>query len=80
MLTSMKRAEELLREALALDDEEREWLIRELASSLPEDPHAQEAWDQEIDRRLDAVDSGAMESIPAPEALRRLRDRGRGKR
>lgn len=56
------KAEDLLREALALSDSERAGLAAELLASLDEpddDPEIVAAeWAEEIDRRVDAVLAG----------------------
>jgi putative addiction module component (TIGR02574 family) len=70
-------AAEVLRDALALPLEVRASLIDSLIGSLdPEvDVGAESAWREEVARRLDEIDSGAVELIPWEEARRRLRSR-----
>jgi len=70
-------AAEVLRDALALSPEVRAALIDSLVSSLDQtvDPAAEEAWREEICRRLQQIDSGAVPLIPWEEARRRLRSR-----
>ena len=65
-------AAEVLRDALALSPEVRAALIDSLISSLDQavDPGA-----EEIYRRLQQIDSGAVHLIPWEEARRRLRSR-----
>jgi putative addiction module component (TIGR02574 family) len=68
-------AAEVLRDALALPPEARAALIDTLIGSLDHavDEAAEEAWREEIYRRLQQIDSGAVELIPWEEARRRLR-------
>lgn len=67
-------AGEILKEALALPVEARAALADSLWDSLdPEvDAGAEEAWRQEIQRRLAQLDSGAVTAIPWSEARSRL--------
>jgi putative addiction module component (TIGR02574 family) len=74
----MKRdAEEVLKDALALSPEARGALIDSLIGSLDQtaDVAAEEAWREEIGRRIQQVDGGAVSLIPWDEARRRLRSR-----
>jgi putative addiction module component (TIGR02574 family) len=52
----------LLADALRLSEEARAELAAELIASLdgPRDGDAQEAWEAEIGRRIDAIESGQM--------------------
>jgi len=70
-------AAELLREALALSPEGRAALVDSLIGSLDQsvDETAEEAWMEEIHRRLRHIDSGSVPLIPYEEARRRLRSR-----
>jgi len=70
-------AAEVLRDALALSPEVRAALIDSLIGSLDQvvDAAAEEAWREEIDRRLQQIDSGAVQLIPWEDARRRLRSR-----
>jgi putative addiction module component (TIGR02574 family) len=67
---------ELLRDALSLPAEARAALIDSLIESLDVevDPNAEEAWREEIHRRLQEIDSGAVKMIPWDEARRVLRN------
>jgi putative addiction module component (TIGR02574 family) len=67
-------AAELLRDALALPAEARAALIDSLIGSLDieVDEDAEEAWREEIHRRLQQIDSGAVKLIPWEDARRRL--------
>ena len=73
----VRDAAELLRDALALPAEARAVLIESLIDSLDHavDDGAEEAWREEILRRLQQVDSGAVQLIPWVDASRRLRTR-----
>lgn len=68
-------AAEVLKDALALPPEARGTLIDSLIRGLDPagDPAAEEAWDDEICRRLQQLDGGAVALIPWDEARRRLR-------
>ena len=70
----VRDAAELLRDALALPAEVRAALIDSLIGSLDieVDQDAEEAWREEIRRRLQEVDSGAVKLIPWEDARRRL--------
>ncbi|MGA2771932.1 MAG: addiction module protein [Bryobacteraceae bacterium] len=70
-------AAEVLRDALALSPEVRAALIDSLISSLDQtvDAAAEEAWREEIYRRLQRIDSGAVPLIAWEEARRRLLSR-----
>ena len=69
-----KDAADLLREALRLPHEQRAALIDCLLESLDTeiDQNVEEAWRQEIYRRLQEIDSAAVELIPWEDARRRL--------
>ena len=71
----MKRdAGEILKEALALPLEARAALADSLWDSLETevDAEAEEAWRQEIHRRVAELDSGVVKSIPWSEARAQL--------
>jgi len=67
-------AAELLKHALELPPEARAALADSLLDSLDAevDEDAEEAWREEIWRRLRDIDSGAVELIAWPDARRRL--------
>ena len=62
----MSKAERLLQEALGLPTRARGRLAASLIDSLDTrmDPDAADSWAAEIDRRLDAIDSGVAKTIP----------------
>ncbi len=72
-----RNAAEVLRDALALPAEARAALIDSLIGSLDPaiDDDAEEAWREEIYKRLEQIDSGAVRLTPWEEARRRLRVR-----
>ena len=69
-----QEAAELLKKALALPASERANLAGSLLESLDEteDAAVEGAWDEEVDRRMAEIDSGAVKPVPAAEARRRL--------
>lgn len=60
-------AQKILEEALQLPPDELDWLVESLLiKEKPEsDAEIEAAWDAEIKHRLDEIDSGAVEMIPA---------------
>lgn len=76
--------EQLLEKALALTPEQRINLAHELLESVEwededeDDPAAIEAaWADEIKRRVDELDAGLVETVPAAEVFARARERVR---
>jgi len=66
---------ELLEKALALSTQERGLLIDHLVESLDEGPAeegVEEAWDEEIKRRVDDIRAGKVKMIPGEHVLREL--------
>jgi putative addiction module component (TIGR02574 family) len=65
---------ELLQKALALSDEERAELAVSLIDSLdkPVDAGVESAWNLEIARRIEDLDSGKAKAIPWEEVQRRI--------
>lgn len=72
-----RHAAEVLRDALALPAQGRAALIDSLIDSLDQttDPDAQATWNREIYRRLQQIDSGAVQLIPWDSVRRLLRER-----
>ena len=68
------RTKQLYDNALQLPDCERAelaaWLIESLDREVDEDVEA--AWDSEIRRRIEQLDSGAVRAVPWPEARRMI--------
>jgi putative addiction module component (TIGR02574 family) len=60
-----RSAREILEEARQLPPDEVDWLIEFLLIKEPREPKAEieAAWDAEIERRLEEIDSGAVELI-----------------
>ena len=66
--------DELSRKAHSLPPEERIRLAEELISSVQDsDEEVEAAWEEEIKRRLEGVESGAAELIPAEEVFAEIR-------
>jgi putative addiction module component (TIGR02574 family) len=66
---------EVLEKALTLSTEERGLLIDHLIESIDDGPAeegVEEAWAEEIKRRVDDIRSGRVEMIPAEKVRRRL--------
>ncbi|HTR64643.1 MAG TPA: addiction module protein [Terriglobales bacterium] len=65
---------ELLKKALALPPEARAALAGSLLESLDDtvDPSAEEAWSQEIARRIEELDSGKVKPMPWADARRQI--------
>ena len=65
-------AKQLYDNALQLPDSERSelaaWLIESLDPEVDRD--VEDAWDVEIKRRIDEIESGAVTAVPWPEARR----------
>ena len=68
-------AGELLKQALTLSDKERAELASSLIDSLDPtvDTDAEEAWQEEIARRLEEVDSGRVKTVPWDDVRRKGR-------
>lgn len=69
-----KNATDLLADALRLEPDARAELAAELLASLdgPVDPDAEAAWDAEIARRIEAIETGAIRLEPWAEVKRRI--------
>jgi putative addiction module component (TIGR02574 family) len=64
---------EIEAEALKLDPEEREQLANTLFFSLDDQEEIDEEWRVEIARRIEEIDSGAVQPIPAEQVFAELR-------
>jgi len=66
---------ELAEQGKALAPEDRSRLVDMLLVSLHEDPLAQieAAWDEEVERRLEAYDRGEVQAIDGEEVLAKAR-------
>jgi putative addiction module component (TIGR02574 family) len=69
-----RSARELFEEAMRLGPEERATLMRLLIEALDAEVEegVEDAWRVEIERRMAALDSGAVETIPWEELRARL--------
>jgi putative addiction module component (TIGR02574 family) len=71
-------ADELLKKAMALPPEERGALAASLLESLEEggklDLDAEAAWQHEVARRMEEIDSGKVKPVPWIEVKRRARE------
>jgi putative addiction module component (TIGR02574 family) len=65
--------------ALKLPAEQRAQLARQLLASLARDPDIEAAWDDEIERRLDAWKTGLVKEVPWEEVRVQARGRLEGK-
>jgi len=72
-----RTAEEVLEAALALPEEQRAEIAALLQESIdkPETGEADAACDEDIARRLKAIDDGSVELIPAEDVHRELRQK-----
>jgi len=64
----------VLADALRLDPDARAELAAELLASLdgPADPDAETAWAAEIDRRIEAIETGAIHLEPWDDVRQRI--------
>jgi putative addiction module component (TIGR02574 family) len=67
-------AEQLLKQVLTLGEKDRASVAGALIESLhgPVDHDAEEAWDVEIRRRTEELESGAVQGVPWPDVRARL--------
>jgi putative addiction module component (TIGR02574 family) len=68
---------EILEKAMQLSSHERGLLIDRLAETLDDGPAeegVEEAWGEEIKRRVDEIRSGKVKLVPGEEFLRQLAD------
>jgi len=67
-------AESLLSQVLTLDEKDRASVAGALIESLhgEVDPNVQEAWDVEIRRRVEELESGSVQPIPWSDVRQRL--------
>jgi putative addiction module component (TIGR02574 family) len=71
--------EALLDEARALPEHQRAALVQELSATLAP-PGVEEAWAKEVARRVEDLQSGKVETIPADVVLARAREALRARR
>jgi putative addiction module component (TIGR02574 family) len=69
-----RSAQEILEEARQLPPDEVDWIIESLLIKEKSDSEAEveAVWDDEIKRRLDEIDSGAVKMIPAEQVHARM--------
>ncbi|MGP8185000.1 MAG: addiction module protein [Terracidiphilus sp.] len=69
-----RTAAHILEDARRLPPEDLEWLIQSLVNEgdRATDTEIEAAWDGEIKRRLDEIDSGAVEMLPLEDVLTRM--------
>lgn len=72
-----QQASELLQKALALSEEERSALAVSLIDSLDAtaDEGAEDAWNREIARRIEDLDSGKARTVPWDKVRARISSR-----
>lgn len=68
-------AEEIEAAAMHLSVSERSQLAQRLLASLDEDSEIEQAWAEEIDRRLDEYERGSVQTISGEEAFAKARAR-----
>jgi putative addiction module component (TIGR02574 family) len=73
-------AENLLQSALSLPANDRAEIAASLIESLDEETEAdvEAAWVDEVKRRLESIDKGEVQLIPAEEVMRSMRERLNG--
>jgi putative addiction module component (TIGR02574 family) len=69
-----KGTQAVLADALRLDSAARAELAAEILASLdgPADPDAEAAWNDEIDRRIEAIEAGTIRLEPWEQVKRRI--------
>ncbi|XLZ69375.1 addiction module protein [Massilia sp. SR12] len=68
-----KPLEQIAAEAVQLPPDDRERLLGILLASLQPELGNQEAWIEELERRMAAVEDGSNELIPGEEVFARIR-------
>ena len=72
----MATTEEILNQLLSLPVDTRAQLAQKLLESLePQDERYRQVWAAEIESRLDAYESGDLQSVPGEEVFARLHDK-----
>ena len=67
------RLESLAAEALTLTPEDRVQLADRLIASVFPNKDVEDAWANEVERRVQEIESGRAQLTPAPEAIARAR-------
>lgn len=70
-----QKSQVVLEEALKLSPDERAEVAEQLIASLEEAPDTdvEQAWQEEVQRRLQQIERGEVKAIPWEEVQRRLR-------
>lgn len=70
-----QKSQVVLEEALKLSPNERAEVVEQLIASLEEAPETdvEQAWQEEVQRRLQQVERGEVKTIPWEEVQQRLR-------
>ena len=71
----MSPADELESVVMALPRADRARLAERLLASLDEEPEVDQAWREEVRRRLEAFRAGEMQTISREEVMREARQR-----
>ncbi len=73
--------DELMKQAMALPPEDREILANSLFESLDQtvDEGVEAAWQEEVARRMDDIDSGKVKTVPWEQVRRKGQEILRGK-
>ena len=73
-------AQQILQSALSLSPDDRVEIAESLILSLDEQRAAdiEAAWVEEIKRRIESIEKGQVELIPAHEVMREMRERLNG--
>ena len=74
---SLPEVDSVRGEALALPELERAALARDLVASLdgPAEPNVSEAWDIELCRRINEIESGEAQLLDLEDVMRKARNR-----
>jgi len=77
--STQKTVDDVFRDALGLDDAEREQLLMKLtaeaSSAAFATPEVRTAWAEECDRRYQEWREGEVKAVPGDVVLQRLRER-----
>ncbi|MDX1996191.1 MAG: addiction module protein [Thermoanaerobaculia bacterium] len=69
----MTRLQAIENEALTLEPDERAALAETLLASLDTPEAVEQAWAEEVERRIADIDSGAVQLVPLEDVLAELR-------
>jgi putative addiction module component (TIGR02574 family) len=77
-----RTAAQLLEDARKLPPGDRDWLVRRLVHESDDAPldEIEAAWESEIERRLDEIDSDKVRTVPLKSVLARMDARVLAKR